>query len=455
MKKYILTAALLATLLMPTACDDNKEQYLSDYNTILYLRNSGEQPFTVWKTGENTDYTVTVDKAGWNSNATAQVKLKVMDDASLNVYNMEQGTDYKAFTGENYDFTNVTLDFAGSDLYKANNLTIKTDNVEAFINDNSEDNTCVIPFEIYDGTDSINVLKQQLFVKPVVEIPYIGFSTSGYTSKSLSDTKDAPTTAEFKYTVELPIPNKWDIPYTVDIVPELLDEYNKENDVAYTMLPENAYTMVARNFTKDSVDTKLTVTVDRTKLTYGNYVLPMQLSGRDGEKYFPISPTMSTNLAGVSYVPDSTKLSLATLDPDKATYYPENLNEGSVANLFDDKPGTIFHSQYSPKVPLPHWLTFELPHEATAIRLKYMTRSNDAGVPMVVSLYGSMDGVTFTKFTMLTSDVDGLPLKASTWFNSNVMVGPPMKYLRFQVDKAGASGGADYFNLAEFRLYTD
>ncbi|MDR0961250.1 MAG: DUF1735 domain-containing protein [Mediterranea sp.] len=455
MKKYILTGALLATLLVPTACDDNKEQYLSDYNTILYLRNSGEQPFTVWKTGENTDYTVTVNKAGWNLDATAQVKLKVMDDASLNVYNMEQGTDYKAFTKENYDFTDATLDFVSSDLYKANTLTIKTDNVEDFIKANSENNTCVIPFEIYDGTDSINVLRQQLFVKPEVEIPYIGFATSGYTSKSLSDTEGAPTTAEFKYTVELPINNKWDIPYTVDIVPKLLDEYNKENEVAYTMLPKEAYSLVARNFTKDSVSTKLTVTVDRTKLTYGNYVLPMQLSGRDGEKYFPISPTMSTNLAGVSYVPDTTKLSLATLDPDKATYYPENLNEGSVADLFDDNPGSIYHSQYSPKVAMPHWLTFELPHEATAIRFKYLTRNNTAGAPWTISLYGSMDGVTFTKFTMLTKEADGLPIEASTWFSSNVLVGPPMKYLRFQVDKAGTSGTADYFNLAEFRLYTD
>lgn len=52
-EKNILFAILATScLLTHTACEDGKDEYLSDFSTILYFRNSGELPLTVYKTGE-------------------------------------------------------------------------------------------------------------------------------------------------------------------------------------------------------------------------------------------------------------------------------------------------------------------------------------------------------------------------------------------------------------------
>ena len=88
MKKNILFA-ILATgcLLTHTACEDGKDEYLSDFSTILYFRNSGELPLTVYKTGENTDYQLIVNKSGSTLGATASIDVGIMSDASLAAYN--------------------------------------------------------------------------------------------------------------------------------------------------------------------------------------------------------------------------------------------------------------------------------------------------------------------------------------------------------------------------------
>ncbi|MDR0892670.1 MAG: DUF1735 domain-containing protein [Mediterranea sp.] len=454
-KKYIAILPLAALLLTQTACEDNREQYLDDINTTMYIRLSGEQSTTVYKTGETADYPIVVNKAGWKRDATAQADISLMDAASLTIYNAEQGTDYKMLPAGTFAFEGQHLDFSADDQYK--NLSLTLDPVKIDELPKGQEGTWVVPIQLTNGTDSVNTLKNKLFVIPNVVIPNIGFATSGYNMKTMSNANGSPTTAEFKYSVTLSIANKWTFNVEATIDPTLLDEYNKANDVDYSLLPEGSYTInktVA--FTPETVTPDLKVTVDRTKLQFGNYVLPIRLASTD-HKYFLINQDMSTNLAGISYVPDEKTLVPATLDPGKATYYPDKLNEGSVANLFDDNEGSIFHSQYVPSVPLPHWLTFELPRTTTALRFKYQTRKEKAGAttspgaPVTVNLYGSMDGVTFKKFMVL----DGLPVAQNSWYTSEVMVCQPMKYFRFEVTKAGESGASNYFNLAEFKLWTN
>ena len=58
----IYMSMLLGLLVLITSCDDNKDEFLSDFDTIFYFLNSGEQNLTLYKTGENTDYAVTINK---------------------------------------------------------------------------------------------------------------------------------------------------------------------------------------------------------------------------------------------------------------------------------------------------------------------------------------------------------------------------------------------------------
>ena len=58
MKKSILYVALCMFLFLQTSCEDNREQYLDDYSTILYFRDSGEIDYSIYKTEESADYAI-------------------------------------------------------------------------------------------------------------------------------------------------------------------------------------------------------------------------------------------------------------------------------------------------------------------------------------------------------------------------------------------------------------
>ena len=94
MKKILMISLLFSLTVGFVACDDNKDEYLSDYSTIVYFRNSGEIPLTLYKTGEDTEYQLTVNKSGSDLASVTDVEVAVLDDAALDAYNAQNGTSY-------------------------------------------------------------------------------------------------------------------------------------------------------------------------------------------------------------------------------------------------------------------------------------------------------------------------------------------------------------------------
>ena len=117
MKKKILITSLLAGMLFTnTACEDNKEEFLSDFSTILYFKQSGETPLTLYKTGETTNYKLTVNKAGSELNSTTEVAISVLDKAALDIYNLENRTEYELLPNDCYQIDQTAMSFAATDL---------------------------------------------------------------------------------------------------------------------------------------------------------------------------------------------------------------------------------------------------------------------------------------------------------------------------------------------------
>ena len=50
-KNILLVSFVSAFLLTQTACEDGKDEFLDDFSTILYFRNSGEIPVSVYNRG--------------------------------------------------------------------------------------------------------------------------------------------------------------------------------------------------------------------------------------------------------------------------------------------------------------------------------------------------------------------------------------------------------------------
>lgn len=445
MRKNRLFIGLAAMLLLTQAsCEDSKGEFLEEFSTILYFKNSGEVPLTLYKTGENTNYTITVNKAGSDLSATTDVSVGVMDQASLAVYNAEYGTTYKEIPANCYTFQGDKLQFAGNETYKKLNVSLITTEIDKL---EASESIYVIPFEMYGSPDSINTRKNVVFIRPKVVVPKVYFAKIGYQMNTVSD--EGAAQISLALPLVLPLENKWSFNCTVGINETLLDTYNKENEVDYALLPSAAYTMNKDGvvaFAPGGASSELTININRSGLTYGNYVLPLQLNNCS-HPTFVVDATKNTCLFGVSYVPNESKLSQVALKESMIGIFPDPTNEGSIAGMLDGKADTYYHSNWSGTHPLPHHIDVRLSKESTAFILEYQTRhNNNNGAPQRMSIYGSMDGVTFKKITTLS---ENLPAAVGQKYKSPVLVGKPFKVLRISVEK---TPNGNSFAFAELKL---
>lgn len=446
MKKSILYIALCLFSILQISCEDNREQYLDDYSTILYFRNSGEIEYSIYKTEEMTKYAVAIAKAGSDKNAKTTVEMKVMDEVMLAEYNENQGTHYKILPSGCYSIETGNLIFAATEMYKKIDLSFYTEAISALQGEEQE-NEYIVPLFLCNSADSINAEKKYMFIKPEVITPVVSFEKTGYVMNSFPET--GGNHIDLTLPLGLSIENKWSFDCYTEVDETLLDEYNREQGVNLMLLPPSSYTMNQGGIVKMAPDgeNKLDVRVTREGLSYGNYVLPLALTGTSFET-IDVDPAKKSCLLGVSYVPDAGNLPSIQLVESMISYHPNSICEGSVAELIDGDPGTYFHSDYSVGVALPHWLQFALSSEISAFRFEYVTRNAGSHVvPHRVSLYGSADGVEFKKIVVLSSE---LPFDVGQTYTSPVLVtGKKIKHIRMTVDESPSGS----FALAEFRLW--
>ena len=416
-KNILLVSFVSAFLLTQTACEDGKDEFLDDFSTILYFRNSGEIPVSVYNTGEDANYQVVINKGGSELNAVTEVSIGTMDDAALAIYNAEQGVKYKAIPTTCYELNgDRKFTFAANELYKTMDITLKTELIDGLpaLNTGEE---YVLPLQLENSQDSINSKLGKVFIKPNVQTPTVFFSKSGYTQNFFSD--NGPIKMNFTLPLEIPIPSKWDFSCELTIDSKLLDEYNAANECDYT------------------------------GLSYGNYVLPICLSSCT-KPQFVIDTERNTSLYAISYVPDASKLTKVNLKENMIGIFPDPTNEGSIAEMLDGKEDTYYHSNWSGVAPMPHWIQITLPKESTAVSIGYQVRhNNNNGAPLQYTLLGSLNGTDFSKITTVT---ENLPTATKAKYTSPVFVGKPFKYLRVQVDKTSVGNS---FAFAEFWMSTD
>lgn len=447
MRKSIVYIALCTLAFVQVSCEDNREQYLDDYSTILYFRDSGEIEYPINKPEETADYTISVVKAGSDKGAVTAVDMKLMDEGLLAEYNESNGTHYKVLPSACYTMETGKLAFNAADMYKRINVSFITETVNALQEEEGIDNY-VVPLVLCNSADSINAGKKYVFIKPEVVTPLVSFEKTGYVMNSFSE-KSNPI-VDLKLPLLLSIKSKWSFDCYTEVDEELLETYNREQGVNFMLLPPDLYTMNEGGIVKMTPegDNRLNITVNREGLNYGNYVLPLSLTDVSLKTIEP-DPAKSACLLGVSYVPDIDNLQPVHLTESMISYHPNSICEGSVAELIDGNPGTYFHSDYSVGKPLPHWLQFVLPGECSAFRFEYITRN--AGphvVPHKISLYGSADGVEFRKIVVLSSE---LPFEVGKTYTSPVLVtGENIKHIRLSVDESPSGS----FAMAEFKLWT-
>ena len=153
-KKNIWIGITLCVLLLTgTACDDNKEEFLNDFSTILSIKQNGEVPLTLYKTGQDTQHHLVINKGGSNYGASTSVEVEVLNEDALKLYNSENSTNYVALPASCYTLERTQFSFSSNEAYKHLNITLKTDAIYKLAN---VEGTYVLPIMLSQSPDSIN-----------------------------------------------------------------------------------------------------------------------------------------------------------------------------------------------------------------------------------------------------------------------------------------------------------
>lgn len=466
MKRYIFKVIALCLTLVPFgSCDDGCEDYLDQYESILYFKNDGEQHITIYDTSDEVSCEFTVIRAGYNSKKNSTVDVSVLDVVNLQIYNAENDMDYKMLPDDCFKLETETLVFDSSDDHKMVKVLFNIDKIKTL-----GDANYTLPLVLNNANDDINIDKRQIFIVPDIVTPYLYFEKSGYQPYKVEE--GGEMSFDITIPVGMPMANSWDFDCTLKVTPELLTEYNEANQTDFELLPENCYTLNPKvSFISGKNVSNATIKINiADDLKFGKYILPVEMT-ECSMSTFTIQEGTNRYLAAIVYQKriDVTelkeiKLTESMISSNARTEDFEPLAvRTQLINIIDGNINTSFHSYWafhgfpSDFSELPY-IQVELPHVYSGFKFSYTTRtaadgSNDGnGNPQELNIYTSEDG---TNFNLLNTLNDELPLsEMGATYESDIMLPTSglFRYLRIESTHA-REAGLNAMAIAELNLW--
>lgn len=431
MNKKILGIALCGVMLWSCSENDRYDTFVpGEYNDILALRESGETEVKLFKTGEDGVYSLTVMQGGTNVGATSKATVRVMNESELQEYAAMHDKLYALLPANLYEFNTMNVDLTANMRYQKENITFKTNDIETFVANNTSV-TYVLPLILESQTDSVNIHKKLVVLKPQVVIPSVAFAAG-----TRDDVAVSGQSTTYNLRLSLPFESSWDFTCKIAIDETgRVNGYEKINADAYTLADEGVVT-----FRKGSrVSEPLAVTLKNGALLGSSYFLPFKVT--------EVSKPGFT-LPGTFYL--YTGFNAIALTSSMLSTNAQEPTEGPIANLIDGNNATFFHSRWSAggNITGAHHIQVKLENAITSCRFSYVNRAIDNGKPSDISVLVSQDGENWTELTRINS---GLPTGSASSYLSPIMQSTtPFTYFRLVVNRS--TSGA-FFNMAEFQLY--
>lgn len=447
---FILSLFSISSLLF-YGCEDNRTEFFDEYSCIVYFLSENERELNVYLTGDEAEDTISVYKGGTDMEATTSVSLRVMSEQELNQYNTDNYTEYgflpvNCYTVEN----NYDLNFSGSEHCKQIIYSINPDEINKL--EDSNDSNYVIPFVLENGSDSINANRRYQFVKPIVNIPSIGFSDSDAIKLQLSDGGSVDGNLLIPVSASV-ANNKFEVQCTYEIDEEYLETYNEQNISNYSIMPEEYYSIDNLGTTvieTGKTATNISVKIKTEMFRPGNYyAIPLTITACSIEGY---DMNIINKLIVVEYPLDVNQFTQVPLTVEMLSCnYPDpDEGVGHYDDVLDNDPATFFHSSWRGGIDDFHYWQVELPDaDNTAFYFYYRGREGRGdGNWKKVLVSVSQDGETFHDIGLLTSSE--LPQSGDAEYTSMPFASPePFKYVRLtQQDKKDS-----FFVMAEFSMW--
>ncbi len=459
--KFLLLLGSLAMTAGMTGCEDTRGEHLEDFASMVYFRNGGNQTITLYRVGENTVYKVPVCKGGSDLSYTAEATVAAVEQTQLDIYNMNNGTNYVQIPSSLFKFLSDTkLSFTSEETSKVVEVELATDAISD-LQESDPEHEYILALQVYSSDRQVSPDINLLILKPEITIPVLSFAEAGLNSNNITPASPDVTTVTGE--VVLGMDNRWDFTCQLDVHDQAwLDNYNAENGTDYKLMPAEIYELdlTTLSFANGSNKANFKVSVDRTKMDlFTDYVVPIYLIPEScTKKEFELSEEVFLVHAVFTSAMEKITLTEAMLSTPYTTQY----NDGQgVPGLCDGNTETYWHSEYG-ECPdgdpiYGVYIDIALDSPLKAVRFRYHTRHNNAnGAPTHICIGASNDG---QNWTLIQEVKEGLPDAQHTWAEDMPLANAKASYTHFRfgvaVSKAGDCRTAppSYTALGELELY--
>lgn len=435
-RKYLSLFAVPAIIF--TACDTPNYDDLvpSQYNTVLLLKETGEQGVTLYDTGDDGAYAITIFKSGKLRESRSNASIKVLDEAELAEYSARVGKTYTGIPESMYEISQKDFDFDLTERHKKANVIFKTDLIREFIKTN-EGKNCVLPVLLYQKTkkDSVNHDKKLVLLAPEVVKPVIQYlensSIANLTNESV---------ATYNFTLSLPFVSPWDFECEVAL-PEngvltsdqmFFENGNKAIFKKGRSVSEPVQVKVAK--VGDLVGKKAIVPISVVSSTKSGIQLP--------DTPFNLEVVYGGEHNKIPLTEDMLYANIPQLQPKDG---------GGLPALIDNNPNTYFHSRWSPNTGNePHYIRVSFKQPVSRFAFSYQNRNNSNGKAQNVNILVKV-GEEWKNFTAINS---GLPVAAGSIYDSYTFKSDsPVSGVAIQVMKTNSGTAPTYFSFAELAVY--
>lgn len=457
MNKITLLACLAAGSYLLTGCETYGDDKLfpEQYHKALNFKDGGERPVTFYTTGEDGTTQFSVMKSGSDGDFSLKATIGAMSESDFKIYSEANYFNYAYLPADYYSLSEKDLSFSDTERYKILTATFKTDAMKQLFAANSG-KKYALPLLL--SSSEATVKDSLLLFEPTVLTPSVKFVQPGFFD-ALKFESDGANSGTISNKLTLGITNKWSFNASVavdDAAKAAFNAYNTANGNKYVILPSEAYSLPAGGnvaFKEGTDSVPLNISVDRSKLQRGFYILPLSITDVTKEG-FDVDATNKTMMAGITYMPDRIQLSVDQLSENS----PCNYDGQGLPGLIDGYTNTFYHTDYfygyGHDPVYGNYIDVALKQPVQSIMFEYWTRlENGNGAPTYIEVYASNDGKDWTKLGTANS---GLPTTGNTKYTSNIFQST-FKFTHFRFAVIQGVGGdqrqGGYFNLAELALY--
>lgn len=395
MKKIIIQLLSLSLLLLSTACEDNRMNYMVDDQ--IYLLNPGFNETDIFNWGDFT-YNLYVIKGGKGRQG-ASVEFQV-NETLLTEYNAANGKNYKLLPAEYYTIINKQISFGAEDYRKSFQIKFDTEAISQLQTTSAD--TYVLPCQmsILNATiETADPTRMNSMISPVVKEPYLQLQDIGLLSTACMLAPEGIDEQLIYSRVQTNYYNDWDLSYTLEIDPSLIEAYNRDHGTTYKLLPEATYEFDKSTWNipakRDDQYIKINikkkgVILSEDEYLFGDYIIPIRLAT---VSKFGINKDRSTLLYPVTFHPNEMDRAGFTISDCSS----ESPGEGfGKEKAIDNDMGTYWKNELGST--LPDTITMDMQRERILMGVE-LSRPKDNTDTRKVSFEISTDSLNYQPLT--------------------------------------------------------